>query len=90
MPLSHHIEIFHRVGGFKHAGNAVVIGSGNRVEFVIMTPGASEGHAHKRTADRVDLFIHDVHFHLPAIVTGEHLGADRKKPGGHQAAVFLL
>jgi hypothetical protein len=52
------------MGAVENAGQRVVIVVRNRIEFMIVAAGATEGEAQERLAHRVDLVIDHVADHL--------------------------
>ena len=52
----------HRHGALEDAGEGVVVGDGDGVEFVVVAAGTAEGHAKKGAANGVDLFVDKFHF----------------------------
>ena len=54
---------------------------------MVVAAGASKRHAHEGASQRVELFVDDVHLHLPPVILGEHLGSDAEETGGNVACV---
>jgi len=72
----------------KDPRHGVVIGSGDRVVFVVVAAGAGDGHSRKRGGD-VDLVVDDVVMELLGILRVDPFGADRQKTRRDQQVVAL-
>ena len=57
---------------------------------MIVASRAAQGEPHEDPSDGVYLLVDDVELHLPAIILGEHLRADRKKARSHLVLVVAL
>ena len=51
----------HRLGAFENPRHRVVVNGWDRIELVVMTAGAPDGHPQHALADRVELLIDDIH-----------------------------
>ncbi len=51
---------------------------------MIVATRTADGQAHERPAQRVELFVDDVHFHFDGIVLGQHLGTNGQETRGKQ------
>ena len=87
VPLRDHLVIVHRVRTLEDAGQCVIVARGDGIKFVVVAASASKRHAHEGAAQRVELFVDDVHLHLPPVILGEHLGADTEESGGNVTRV---
>ena len=54
---------------------------------MVVATGAAERHAHERAAQRVELFVDDVHLHLTPVILGQHFCANAQEAGGDVARV---
>ena len=52
---------------------------------MVMAARAAHGDAEESATHRVELLVDDVELHLPAVVAGDHLGAQGEEPGGDEA-----
>lgn len=80
-------------GGFnvtKNSGHGVVIASGDGIELMIVTAGATERLAKQTFADGVELFIDNVHAELVFILFFVIEIAEHEVSGGGECTVFLL
>ena len=58
---------------------------------MVMTSCATQGQAHQRAADRVNLLVDNVHLHFHRIIFGKHFRPQRKKTRGRPGLdTFLL
>ena len=87
VPLGNHLVVVHRVCALEDAGQRVIVARGDGIKFVVVAAGASKRHAHEGAAQRVELFVDDVHLHLPPVILGEHLGPDAEESGGNVTRV---
>ena len=77
----------HRPRTLEDAGQAVVVGGGDRVELVVVTPRTSQRQPQERPAHGIDLLIHEVHLHLRRVGLRQHLRPQRQEPGRDQLLV---
>ena len=87
VPLRDHLVVVHRVRTLEDAGQRVVVARGDGIEFMVVAAGASKRHAHEGASQRVELFVDDVHLHLPPVILGEHFGPNAEETGGNVARV---
>src|SRR5262249_48205818 len=88
--LIEHVTALHDLRGRENAGECVIVGGGNRVELVIVAASAAERLAEHAAADRVDLFVGDVHPPLVRIIAKQDFGTDNQKTGGNSLPVALF
>ena len=74
------------LGAAEDARHGVVVAGGDRIEFVIVTAGATDGHAHEAAADGVELLINDVHAQHALVLLFVVGRAKGEKGGGSELA----
>ncbi len=88
--LVKHVAALHDLRGRKNAGQRVVVGGGNGIELMIVAASATKCLPENGAADRVNLFVGNVHPSLLRIIAEQHLGADDQKTGCNSLPVALL
>ena len=83
MPHGDDLVILHCLRALENARQRVVIARGNGVELVVVAARAANRHAHKRSAERVELLVNDVHLHLARVIFRQHFRANAKETGRH-------
>ena len=70
------------VAAEEDAGQTVIVGRRDRIEFVIVAAGASQRQPQQRPADDIDLIVNDVGHHLFFVGVAGSPFADRQHPRG--------
>ena len=84
MPARHNRQFLHGPRALEDPGQCVVVGCRNRIDLVVVAPGATEGHPQECFADGIHLLIDDVHLQFDGVVFRQHFGANRQEAGGDQ------
>ena len=79
-----------RLGARQDARQGVVVAGGDRVELVVVAPGAADRQPEEGLADRVELLVDHVDQQLLLVGRADHLGPDDEEPGRHDVVVPLL
>ena len=83
LPSGDNFKMLHRSCTLEDSGERIIIGRRNRIELVIVASSASQRETHEGSADRIDLFVDDVHLHFYGIVFCQHFGTERKESGSN-------
>ena len=71
-------------GTTKDTRQRIIIGLGNRIEFMIVAASTRDGQTQKSLTDRINLLIHQIHFELPPISLNMRFWPECKESGGHE------
>ena len=84
-----HVRVFEGLRVFENARQRVIIARRDRVELVIVAARAADGLPEERLANRVELFVHDIHDELLLVLLLEVVIADREKGRGDHLTATL-
>ena len=104
VPRGRSLQVVHRMGALEDRRQCIVIVGGNGIELMIVAAGTAERRRQKSPAQRIDLFVDQIHFQLHLVGFCQNFRADGEEPqrsetlmlngqnfrGGQQVAGQLL
>ena len=80
VPRGRSLQVIHRMGALEDCRQCVVIVGGNGIELMIVAARTAERRGQKSPAQRIDLFVDQIHFQLHLVGFRQNFRADSEEP----------